>query len=416
MRPTGWGTLALVLAAGCAAPQAVPPPAPAPPPPSAPPWAPPPRAPAPPRSAGDLFQPSGEPLVLGAVVPLTGPNADFGQSVVEGTRLAIQEANFRFPRGVRGRLLRLEVADSAGESGRALEALDLLLERHRPVAVIGEVLSSRTLAMAPLADEVGVPLVTPTGTNPLVTASAGGRVRPFVFRASFADPVQGALMARFASERGLRRVAVLRDRGNPYSEGLAARFAARLAELGGTVAVTGDYRSGDTDFRALLEAVRGARVDAVYLPAYYTDAAAIARQARKLGLRQPFLGGDGWESPQLLERAEGALEGSFFTAHFSPDDPGEEVHAFVHRYRDRWRRVPDVLAALAYDAARLVIDALERAEAPGGDALRSALEETRGFPSLTGPLSIDSRHETARPGVLMQVKGNDFGFVRAIEP
>jgi branched-chain amino acid transport system substrate-binding protein len=271
--------------------------------------------------------------------------------------------------------------------------------------------------MAPIADAKGVPMVSPSSTNPKVTVDDDGKVRPFVFRVCFIDPFQGTVMARYAREKlKVTRVAILRDIKNAYSVGLADYFLSTFKELGGTIVDDQSYKAGDPDFKAQLTAIKGKSPEAIYVPGYYTDVGLIARQARELGMKQPLLGGDGWDSAKLFEIGGRALDGSAFSNHYSPDDPSPRIQEFVTKYKARYGAVPDSLAAQAYDAARIAADAMARAPDLSGAAIRDALAATRDYPGVTGIITIDAQHNAVKPAVVLEIQDNAAKWVATIEP
>src|SRR5512136_3404699 len=270
------------------------------------------------RTAADPA-PSGDKILVGHVGSMTGSEATFGQSTDNGIKLAIEQWNAKG--GVKGKPISLRTYDSQGKPEEAAVAATRLIVNDRVNLLLGEVASSRSLAMAPVADANGTPMITPSSTNPRVTKDKD-KVRPYVFRVCFIDPFQGTVMAKFArSDLKISRVAILRDVGNDYSVGLADYFAQKFQELGGTVVDDQSYKAGDQDFKAQLTAIKNKNPQAIYVPGYYTDVALIARQARELGMRQPLMGGDGWDSSRLYEIAKGALDGSYFSNHYSHENP-----------------------------------------------------------------------------------------------
>jgi branched-chain amino acid transport system substrate-binding protein len=252
----------------------------------------------------------------------------------------------------------------------------------------------------------------------LFDAQGRGVNRPaFVFRVCFIDPFQGAVMARFARERlALGRIAVLEQRGNGYSEGLAQAFASGFEQLGGQVARRESFAAGAGDFREALERISATEPEALYLPGYYSDVARIARQARAMGLAMPLLGGDGWSSEELVALGGEAVEGGYYSDHYSAQDPSPRVQRFVAAYRAAHGEPPDSAAALGYDALRVAADALARAARPGGLALREALEQTRELEGVTGTLSIDGRHNATKPAVVLRLVRGRPVFQAAIAP
>ncbi len=358
--------------------------------------------------------PAGDRILVGHVGSMTGSEATFGQSTDNGIKLAIEQWNAKG--GVKGKTLSLRTYDSQGKPEEAAVAATRLIVNDKVNLLLGEVASSRSLAMAPVADANGTPMITPSSTNPRVTKDKD-KVRPYVFRVCFIDPFQGTVMAKFARDRlKIDRVAILRDVGNDYSMGLADYFLAKFKELGGTVVDDQSYKAGDQDFKAQLTAIKNKNPQAIYVPGYYTDVALIARQARELGMKQPLLGGDGWDSSKLYEIGGKAIEGSFYSNHYSPDDPSPRIQEFVKAYQARFGAVPDGLAAQGYDAAMVGFDAMNRAADGSGAAVRDAIAATKDYPGVTGIITIDANHDAVKPAVVLEVKDGKSVFVTIGRP
>lgn len=357
--------------------------------------------------------PAGDVVMVGHVASLTGSEATFGDSTDKAIQLAIEETNAKG--GVKGKQLRLKTYDNQGKPEESAIAATRLIVDDKVSVLLGEVASSRSLAMAPKADQYQVPMISPSSTNPKVTVE-NGRVRPFVFRVCFIDPFQGTVMAKFASERGIKKVAVLRDVGNDYSVGLADYFLTKFKQLGGAIVDDQSYKAGDQDFKAQLTAIKARAPEAIYVPGYYTDVALIARQARELGIKAPLMGGDGWDSPKLYEIGGKALEGSYFSNHYSPEDPSPRIQDFVKAYQKRWGAVPDGLAATGYDAAKIAFDAMARAKDLTGPSIRDAIAATKDYPGVTGVISIDAEHNAVKPAVVLEIKGGQGRYVATIQP
>jgi branched-chain amino acid transport system substrate-binding protein len=371
----------------------------------------------PPQAAAPVGRPAaavGETIVFGHVGSLTGNEATFGDSTDKGLKLAIEELNARG--GVKGKRIELKTYDDQGKSEEASVAATRLVTNDRASILIGEVASKRSLAMAPIADEQKVPMISPASTNPKVTKE-GERVRPYVFRVCFIDPFQGTVMAKFARETlKLQRVAVLRDVANDYSVGLADYFLTKFKELGGTIVDDQSYKANDQDFKAQLTAIKGKKPEGIYVPGYYTDVALIVRQARELGITQPLMGGDGWDSAKLFEIGGRALDGCYFSNHYSPDDPSPRIQEFVARFKARFGHVPDTMAALGYDAGQIAADAMVRAKELNGAAIRDAIGDTKGFPGVTGVITIDADHNAGKSAVVLAVKDGAAKWVATVAP
>jgi branched-chain amino acid transport system substrate-binding protein len=349
-------------------------------------------------------------ILLGEVGSLTGSEATFGISARNGIELALKEANEAG--GVKGKRLAVRVYDSQGRPEEAAQAVTRLITQDRVVLILGEAASSVSMAMAEKAQAAKVPMITPSSTSPDVT-----RKGDYIFRVCFIDPFQGYVMAKFAREDlKLSRVAVLQDNKSAYSIGLTDVFSQKFKELGGEIVANESYSKGDTDFRAQLTALRKTKPEAVFVPGYYTDVGIIARQARELGLAVPLLGGDGWESDKLFELGGSALEGSYFSNHYSVDNPDPVLKAFLAKYQQAYGGVPDSVAALSYDAAKLAIEAMRRAPDLSGPALRDAIAATKDFPGVAGRITLDANRDAVKQAVVLKVANGKTEFVTTVAP
>ncbi len=357
---------------------------------------------------------AGDRILLGHVGSLTGSEATFGDSTDKAIKLAIEEVNARG--GVKGKQVALKTYDDQGKPEEAAVASTRLIVQDRISVLLGEVASTRSLAMAPIADANRVPMITPSSTNPKVTKD-GNRVRPYVFRVCFIDPFQGTVMAKFTRDTlKLSKVAILRDVGNDYSMGLADYFLSKFKELGGSIVDDESYKAGDQDFKAQLTAIKTKKPEAIYVPGYYTDVALIARQARELGIQAPLMGGDGWDSAKLYEIGGRAVEGCYFSNHYSPEDPSPRIQEFVKKYKERFGAVPDSLAAQGYDAAMVAMMAMGRARDLSGEAIRDAIASTKDYPGVTGVITLDADHNAVKPAVVLEVKNGAAHFVATVQP
>ncbi|GMU04498.1 ABC transporter substrate-binding protein [Corallococcus caeni] len=372
-------------------------------------------APAPATQGGSATTaPPGPPpegtILIGEVGSLTGSEATFGISARNGIDLALQEANAAG--GVRGQKLVVRVYDSQGRPEEGAQAATRLIAQDKVVALLGEAASSVSMAMADKAQAGKVPMITPTSTSPEVTKKGD-----YIFRVCFIDPFQGLVMAKFARENlKLNKVAVLTDNKSAFSVGLADVFNQKFKEFGGTIVGNESYSKGDTDFRAQLTSIKNMKPEAVFVPGYYTDVGIIARQAREVGLRVPLLGGDGWDSDKLYELGGSALEGSYFSNHYSPDNPDPVVQNFLKKYKAAYGSVPDSVAVLAYDAGRLLVDAMKRAPDTSGPALRDAIAATKDFPGVAGTINLDANRDAVKQAVVMKVEGGKAVFVTTVKP
>ena len=343
---------------------------------------------------------AGGDILVGFYGSLTGDGASFGQSSREGAELAIDELNAAG--GVLGgRRFRLLVEDDQSRPEEASSAVTKLITQDRVVAVIGEVASRRTLAAAPVAQKFQVPMITPASTNERVT-----EVGDYVFRVCFIDPFQGEVLAKFAyNDLKARRVAILRDIAQDYSVGLADSVQQHFTKLGGRVLPPVSYSSGDSDFKAALTQIRSEKPDVIFATGYYSEAAIITRQARELGLTMPILGGDGWVGDALQNGRE-ALNNTFISNHYSGDNPDAVVQNFVRSYRDRFNREPDAIAALGYDAVKVLADSITRAGGTDGARLRDAIASAD-VAGVTGQLKMNDKRNVDKPAVIQEVTYRD---------
>ncbi|HXX48283.1 MAG TPA: ABC transporter substrate-binding protein [Myxococcota bacterium] len=347
-------------------------------------------------------------IVVGHVASMTGDTATFGRSADEGMRMAIDELNAAG--GALGKKLDLLTEDDRSVTEEARTAAQKLIQRDHVVALLGEVASSRSLAAAPEAQRAKVPMISPGSTNPKVT-----EVGDYVFRACFIDPFQGAVMARFAlNELHAKRLAILFDFKQDYSVGLADFFRETVKKSGGEIVADERYTSGDIEFRAQLTTIRAANPDAIFVPGYYTELGLIAKQARELGINVPLLGGDGWDSEKTLEIGGDAVEGYYFSTHYAADSDDPHVQEFVKRFQAKYGATPDAMAALGYDTAGILADALKRAGSTDGEKLRDAIAATQGFAGVTGRISIDANRNARKDAVVLQIKGGKFHYYRTV--
>ena len=343
---------------------------------------------------------------IGEFGSLTGSEATFGQSAHAGLQLAVEERNAKG--GVGGKRIEVVSYDDRGSSQEAGTAVTRLITEDHVVAVIGEEASSLSIAGGEVAQRYGVPMISPSSTNARVTA-----IGDKVFRVCFVDAFQSRVLARFAREHlKASTVAILYDQSQAYAVGFKDEFTTAFRAMGGSVLPPQAYSRGDQDFSAQLTTIRDQRPDAVLAPGYYTDGANIAIQARRLGLTAPLLGGDGWDSAQFAAIGGDAVLHAFYSNHYSRQDPRPEVRDFVTRYAQHFPgEAPDSVAALSYDAARILFAAMERAPNLSGEALAAALAATRDFPGVTGTISMDADRNARKPAVILEMRKGPEGRI-----
>jgi len=347
-------------------------------------------------------------IVIGEYGSMTGNEATFGQSTDKGIRLAIDEKNAAG--GVKGKHIRLVVEDNQGKQDETAAVVRKLITRDKIIALLGEVASNRSLIAAPIAQQAQIPMITPSSTNPDVT-----KVGDYVFRVCFIDPFQGSVMARFTHDNlKLKKIAILKDLKSDYSLGLAEFFTKKFKELGGEIVGEATFQNGDTDFKAQLTQIRGEQPDGIFIPAYYTEVGLIARQAKQLGIKAVLLGGDGWDSPKLFEIGESAIEGAYFSNHYTTESSVPATQEFIKKYKTKFNEIPDGLGAMGYDAAQVLIAAMEKAPELTPAAIRTAIAQTKDFPGSTGTITLNSERNPDKEAFIVQVKGKGLKFVTTI--
>ena len=350
------------------------------------------------------------PIKVGEFASLTGSEATFGQSSHKGTALAVDDLNAAG--GVLGRKIQLITEDDQSQAGMPATVVHKLISANGVVAVLGEVASSKSLEAAPICQQNKIPMISPASTNPKVTETGD-----HIFRVCFIDPFQGTVMANFATKTlKLKSVAVLTDVKSDYSLGLAKFFKEGFTKNDGKIAAEQNYSGGDKDFNAQLTAIKAANPDGIFVPGYYTEVGLIVLQARQLGLTCPIFGGDGWESSSLVPIGGKALEGCYFSTHYSPDDTSPAVQDFVKKFKARYNETPDAMAALGYDSAMILADAMKRAGTTDDAKVCAALAATKDFAGVTGKITIDAQRNASKPAVILTIKDGQFQYVETISP
>ncbi|BCM89177.1 leucine-specific-binding protein [Abditibacteriota bacterium] len=361
-------------------------------------------------STTDTNAPTGETIAIGHFGSLSGGTATFGKSTDNGIRMAFEEINAKG--GLLGKKLELFTEDDASRTEQVPGVVQKLINQNNVLCLMGEVASSRSLAAAPIAQADKVPMISPSSTNPKVT-----QVGDYIFRTCFIDPFQGTVMSKFARETlKAKKAAILTDVANDYSKGLTEFFTNDWKKGGGQIVATESYSEGDKDFQSQLTKIKGSNPDVIYIPGYYTEVGNIAVQARRLGLKQPMMGGDGWDSPKLFQIGGQAVQGCYFSNHYSSQSKDPKVVKFVTAYKAKYGEVPDALGAVAYDAAYIVADAIKRAGSEDRSKLRDALASTKNYAGVTGTISIDADRNAIKPAVVLEVEGNEAKYVATVNP
>jgi branched-chain amino acid transport system substrate-binding protein len=351
-----------------------------------------------------------EDIKIGEVNPISGAIGQYGATCHRGVQLAIDQANQSG--GVLGKQILLLTEDNQSKAGETSTIVRKFVTQDKVVAIVGDLTSSATLEGGPIAQAAKIPMVTPLATNPKVT-----EIGNYIFRVCFIDEFQGRVMARFALENLKRKkAAILTDVKQDYSVGLSGFFKQTFTGGSGSVVREQSYSSGDTDFRAVLTSVKAAQPDVVFVPGYYPEVSIILKQARQLGINVPFIGCEAWDSPTLLAVAGKSADGCYFSNQFSPDDPSSVVQDFGKIYQAKFGVRPDNFAALGYDAARVVVDAIKRAGSTERAAIRDALAQTKDFPGVSGNITIDSNRNASKPVVVLAIKEDRIQYFEKINP
>jgi len=352
----------------------------------------------------------GDTIKVGEFASMTGNEATFGQSSHKGTLLAIEELNAAG--GALGKKFELIMEDDQSQAGQPATVVRKLISRDGVVAILGEVASSRSLEAAPICQQNKIPMISPSSTNPKVT-----EVGDYIFRVCFIDPFQGTVMANFAlNTLHLKNVAVLTDVKSDYSLGLAKFFKEGFIAGGGKIIAEQNYSGGDKDFNAQLTSIKAANPDGIFVPGYYTEVGLIALQARQLGIAVPLFGGDGWESAALVPIGGAALEGNYFSTHFSPEDTSPAVQEFDKKYKAKYNEAPDAMSALGYDSAMILAAAIKTVGTTDGSKVRDALAAIKDFQGVTGKTTMDANRNASKPAVILTIKNGEFKYVETVAP
>ncbi|MEY8733691.1 ABC transporter substrate-binding protein [Peribacillus frigoritolerans] len=357
---------------------------------------------------------SGDTIKIGANLELSGGTASFGQSAADGLKLAIDEIN---KEGIDGKKLEIVKVDNKSDAAEATSGSIKLVSQDKVVAVVGSATSTNTLAQVQVAQDNKVPLLTPTATNPDITNKAG-KLNDYVFRTCFIDPFQGTVAANFASDEiGAKTAAIYVDSASDYSKGLAAAFKEAFTAKGGKIVAEEAYVTKDTDFRSTLTRIKSAKPEFVFLPGYYEEVGLILKQAREDGIDLPFMGGDGWDSPKVVEIAGAeALKNTYITNHYSPEDEDAKIQDFVAAFKKEYGKTPDAFAALGYDTGYYLADAIKRSGDASPEKIRQALEDVKDLQLVSGTLNLDENHDPIKSATILEYVDGKQTFKTKINP
>ena len=348
---------------------------------------------------------------LGLFVSTTGGIATFGLDTKNGVELAVEEINAAG--GINGKKIDLRFQDTASKPEEGGSAAEKLATQENVLVAMGAVASSVSLNAAPVFERNGIPMISPSSTNPTVTQQGKN-----IFRICYLDDFQGGACAVFAyKDLEARKAAILANQDDAYSTGLAKFFKAKFEKLGGEVVAEEAFKANTSEFNTQITNIKGTNPDIIFVPAYYNDIALIGKQFRSQGVDVPLLGGDGWESSKLIPNAGvGTLDGCYFGNHYSQSDDREVVKKFVSSYKEKYGETPSSLAALGYDVVFVVKKAIEDAGDFDRAKIADAIRALKDFEGVTGTFSIDKNGDAQKPISMLKIKGESFDFVRKIAP
>ncbi|MED3653741.1 ABC transporter substrate-binding protein [Heyndrickxia sporothermodurans] len=358
----------------------------------------------------------GDEIVIGANLELSGGVASYGQSILEGVNLALDEIN---KEGIDGKKIKLIKVDNKSDAAEATSVATKLIDKDKVSAIIGAATSTNTLAQVQIAQGKKIPLITPTGTSPTITFDKG-KLNDFVFRTCFIDPFQGTVAANFASnELKVKTASILIDSSSDYAKGLAAAFKEAFEKNGGTIVGNDEaYVQKDTDFRSTLTRIKSKNPEFVFVPGYYEEVGLILKQAREIGLNVPFMGGDGWDSPKLIEiGGKEATNNTYITNHYSSRDSDAKIQDFVKAFKAKYKdKTPDAFNALGYDTLYLLADAIKRAGSSEPEKIQKALAETKELDLISGKMTLDENHNPIKSATILKFVDGEQKFEAKINP
>jgi branched-chain amino acid transport system substrate-binding protein len=356
-------------------------------------------------------------LKVGVLCGLTGPAPSFGQSEKDGIMLAINEWNAKG--GILGQKIVPVVEDGQCDATASVNAANKVIGQDKVKFILGETCSGSTIPVTEIANSGKIVLMAATATNQNVTVDKSGKTKDYIFRVCYIDPFQGGILGQFAADRlKAKKAFVMYDQGNDYTIGLSNSFEAKFVAAGGKIVGKETYTKTDTDFSAILAKVKAAKPDVVLLPDYYNIVNLVLKQAKEKGISAPFIGGDGWDSPDLDKKV---AEGGFYTNHYSAADPRAEVQDFLKAFGAAYKddkgdpKVPDSFAVLGYDAANLLFSGIKAAGATEADKVKAALEGIK-FSGVTGALTVDKAHNPVKSLTILAVKGGKIAFDSVVQP
>lgn len=349
-----------------------------------------------------------ETVKIGANYELSGDAASYGTQMLEGLQLAIEEVNNNG--GVLdGQEVEIVSYDNQSNVTESASVAQRLITEG-VVGVVGPATTGNTEAQLPIFTEAGIPMVSPSATGDDITFDEEGNVLEYFFRVCFNNSYQGRAGAAYAVDTlGAETAIVLIDQSSDYSQGLADNFIQTFEERGGTIVHQDSFQAGDTDFSAILTTAVTMDFDVIYIPAYYTESGLIIKQARELGIEQAIIGPDGFSSDVLVELAGAEnARNIYYTDHFSNESEEPAVQEFLANYEAKFGKEGGTWSALGYDAAMLIIDAIERSGSTDPAEITAAIAATEEFEGVTGTFAIDENHNPVKPTVMIEMQDGEI--------
>jgi amino acid/amide ABC transporter substrate-binding protein, HAAT family (TC 3.A.1.4.-) len=359
----------------------------------------------------------GDTIKIGLNFELSGSVSSYGTSGKEGAELAVEQINAEG--GINGKKLELVPVDNKSDNSESTNVALKLITQDNVVAIIGPATTGAVMAEIEVATQYKVPVITPSGTNARITVNEDGSLNEYIFRTCFIDPFQGEIAATFAIEElGLKNAAIYYDNSSDYAKGLGAAFKETFTKKGGTIVAEEAYAAGDTDFNSTLTSIKSANPDVVFVPGYYEEVGLIIKQARELGIEAAFIGGDGWDSPDLVKLAgEEALNNAYMIAHYSSDDPDPRIKNFVGAFKEKYGKEPNGFHALGYDSVLFLADALKRAGSTDGEKIKDALQQTKNLELVSGTFSVDPKtNNPIKAATILEFENGTAKFKSKVTP
>ena len=349
-------------------------------------------------------------ILIGSYSSNTGATATFGVFQKRGIDMAVEEINAAG--GINGKKIKHINYDNKSDNDETLAVVNRLISQDNVLAIIGEATSGKSKIGGQVAQQNKVVMLTSSATNPEVT-----KIGNYIFRACFIDPFQGYVMAKFMTENlKMKKAAILRDIKSDYSVGLSDVFISEFKKMGGEIVADISYQEGDIDFKSQLTAIKAKNPDAIFVPGYYNEVALLARQLKDLGMKQPMLGGDGWSSPDLYKIAKEAINGHYFSNHYTTESTDPKTVDFVKKFKAQFNEDADVMAALAYDATYMMAEAIKNTKTLTREKVREELSKIKDFHGVTGKMSMNQNRDAVKSAVVVQVEGPQYKYITTVNP